>query len=156
MLLALLASAALIVFLWSLFRLAMGLRYSKLAREEARRGEEARGRRVVAEIPLAADLMFFVEDAEGFYWGGRAVRRADVAGARMLLNGGVIGAFSRDGAPLPDPPAAEEYGGQERWAVVLYMKGGGASEIPCGSLREGVSREIAQRVFEAVRRGDGG
>jgi hypothetical protein len=129
----------------------MALRWSKVVREGSRSAEESRGRRVVAEIPLPDGLLFFLEDDAGFYWGGSQARKSEVLGARMLLNGGVIGSFNRAGAPLPDPPPAEEYEGRERWDVLVYCADG-TRAVPCGSLREGVSREIAGRVFEAVRR----
>ena len=153
MLIQLLAGVALLAALWMLFRFAMGLRWAKVSREGARREAEARGRRVVAEIPLSADeLALFEEDAQRFYWGGRSVARSDLRGARLLLNGNVVGACARPGATLPDPPAAEEHEGRERWDVLLYLRGGSADRVPCGTLREGVSREIGARVFEAVRR----
>jgi hypothetical protein len=145
------AFVLLLALLWFLFRFAMALRWSKVVREGSRSAEESRGRRVVAEIPLPDGLLFFLEDDEGFYWGGSEVRKSEVLGARMLLNGGVIGSFSRAGAALPDPPPAEEYEGRERWDVLIHCRGRTAA-VPCGSLREGVSREIASRVFEAVRR----
>lgn len=153
MLLQILAAALLLVFLWSVFRFAMGLRWAKLSREELGRAEAARGRRVVAEIPLADDLLLFVEDAHGFHWGAQHAGRGAVLGGRVLLNGGVIGSFARPGVPLPEPPAPEDYQGRERWDVILYVDDGCALGVPCGSLREGVSREIAMRVFEAVRHG---
>jgi hypothetical protein len=122
-----------------------------VAREGSRSAEESRGRRVVAEIPLPDELLFFLEDDAGFYWGRSEARKSEVKGARMLLNGGVIGSFSRPGTALPDPPAAEQYEGRERWDVLIYC-GGRTEAVPCGSLREGVSREIAARIFAAVRR----
>ena len=145
------AVIALLAALWILFRFAMALRWSKVVREGSRSAEESRGRRVVAEIPLPEGLLFFLEDDAGFYWGGSQARKSEILGARMLLNGGVIGSFGRQGAGLPDPPAAEEYEGRERWDVLIYCRGR-TEAVPCGSLREGVSREIAARVFEAVRR----
>ena len=145
------ALALLLAGLWFLFRFAMALRWSKVVREGSRSAEESRGRRVVAEIPLPDGLLFFLEDDAGFYWGGSEVRKPEVLGARMLLNGGVIGTFSRAGVALPEPPPAEEYEGRERWDVLVYCVGQ-TEAVPCGSLREGVSREIASRVFEAVRR----
>jgi len=141
----------LIAAIWVLFRFAMALRWSKVVREGSRSAEESRGRKVVAEIPLPEGLLFFLEDDAGFYWGASQARKREVVGARMLLNGGIIGSFSRAGAALPDPPPAEEYEGRERWDVLIYCQGRTES-VPCGSLREGVSREIAARVFEAVRR----
>ena len=141
----------LLAALWVLFRFAMALRWSKVVREGSRSAEESRGRRVVAEIPLPDELLFFLEDDAGFYWGASQARKSEIRGGRLLLNGGVIGSFTRRGAALPEPPAAEEYEGRERWDVLLYC-GGRTEAVPCGSLREGVSREIAGRVFEAVRR----
>jgi hypothetical protein len=44
----------------------------------------------------------------------------------------------------------EEHDGRERWDVLVHLAGGGRFEIPCGSLREGVSREAAQQVFAAM------
>jgi len=151
MVIRLAAALLLLAALWLLFRFAMALRWSKVVREGSRSAEESRGRRVVAEIPLPEGLLFFLEDEAGFYWAGSQARKSEVIGARMLLNGGVIGSFSRPGMALPDPPPAEEYAGRERWDVLVYCAGR-TEAVPCGSLREGVSREIASRVFEAVRR----
>ena len=152
MLVRLAAAIAFVVFLWSLFRFAMGLRFAKLSREEARQAQEARGRRVVTEIPTAQeDLILFLEDHEGFYWGAEGLGKSQVRGARLLLNGGVLGSFCRDAAGLPDPPPPEDDEGKERWEVTLYLADGASRSIPCGTLREGVSREIATKVFDAVR-----
>jgi hypothetical protein len=146
------AAIALALALWAVFRLAMALRWSKIERDRARLAEEARGRRVVAEIPLSdAELVLLLEDGDAFWWGQRSVRKADIVGGRLLLNGGIIGEFAAPGTSLPPPAAAEEYEGRERWDVRVYRRDGGAIEIPCGTLREGVSREIAGRAFEAVR-----
>jgi len=145
------AALLLLAALWVLFRFAMALRWSKVVREGSRSAEESRGRRVVAEIPLPDELLFFLEDDAGFYWGGSQARKSEILGARLLLNGGVIGSFSRPAAVLPGPPPAEEYEGRERWDVLIYCPGR-TEAVPCGILREGVSREIAARVFEAVRR----
>jgi hypothetical protein len=153
MLIQLLAGLALLAALWMLFRFAMGLRWAKVSREEARSEAEAHGRRVVAEIPLSGEeLAFFQEDHQRFHWEAQSVVKAEITGARLLLNGNVVGALSRPGAHLPEMPAAEEYEGRERWDVLLYLQSGDSRRVPCGTLREGVSREIAARVFEAVRR----
>lgn len=153
MLIQVAAGLLLLALLWMLFRFAMGLRWAKVSREQARQQAEAQGRRVVAEIPLGGDeLVFFEEDGRSFHWAGQSVAKAEIVAARLLLNGNVIGSAARDGGPLPPPPAAEEYEGRERWDVLLYRRGDAEARVPCGTLREGVSREIAARVFEAVRR----
>ena len=148
-----LVAIAFVLSLLFLFRFAMGLRFAKRSRERSRLAAEQDGRRIVAEIPLDDDVVFFSEDATGFAWGPQHAARADVIGARMLLNGGVMGTWARPGASLPEPPSAEEYEGRERWDVLVYERSGANRSVPCGTLREGVSREIASRVFEAIRRG---
>ena len=49
MLVRVLAAAGLLLVLWWAFRLAMGLRWSKIEREAAKRRELETGRRLVAE-----------------------------------------------------------------------------------------------------------
>jgi hypothetical protein len=149
----LLAAALFLLLLWSLFRFAMALRWTKVSREEERRQLEAAGRRVVVEVPTeSGELAFFLESGVAFHWAGREVSKGDIEGARTLLNGAVLASFTRDGAALPGPEEAEEDEGRERWEVVLHLRGGERVTVPCGALREGVSREIAGRVYEAVRR----
>ncbi len=152
MLVRLLASLLFLVLLWWLFRLALGLRQAKLDREGARVAEEARGRRVVAELPLSgSETVFLLEDGDSFRWGSETVVKTDIAGARLLVNGGVLQEFASGPARLPplDPP--HEFEGRELWEVVVYRRSGGRARIPCGALREGVSREIAGRAFAAIR-----
>jgi hypothetical protein len=151
-----LAAALLLVVLWRLFRVAMGLWVAKLDREEARRATEARGGRVVVEIPTADGATFFVDETDAFRWGAAAARKADVAGARLLLNGAVVTVVARNGAQLPLPAAVAVQEERESWAVELHLLDGRTMTVPCGTLREGVSREIAARVFAAVRDGVGG
>jgi hypothetical protein len=151
MVVKILAGIGLLALVWVLLRYALALRYAKITRERSRAEEEARGRRVVAEIPLAEGLSFFTEDGEAFHWAGRDVRKSDIAGVRMLLNGAAVAGLARPGAALPELPPAESHEGRERWEVALYLRGGGTAVVPCGSLREGVSREIATRVYEAAR-----
>jgi hypothetical protein len=130
----------------------MGLREAKREREAARAAEEERGRRVVVEIPLSdVEVVFLVEDGESFAWGKEAVAKPDIAGARLLVNGGVLKECGRPGVALPPPGPPEGFEGRERWEVVVYRREGDPARIPCGSLREGVSREIAGKAFAAVR-----
>jgi hypothetical protein len=146
------ALLALFALLWSVFRLSMGLRWAKVSRESARRQEEDRGRRIVAELPTSdGTLGFFAEDHAGFYWPAGEAGKSGLRGARLLLNNGVISAIARPGAALPEPPTIESFEGRERWEVVLYGVGAERHTVACGTVREGVSREIATRVFEVVR-----
>jgi hypothetical protein len=146
------ALLALFALLWSVFRLSMGLRWAKVSRESARRQEEDRGRRIVAELPTSdGTLGFFAEDHAGFYWPAGEAGKSALRGARLLLNNGVIAAVARPGAALPEPPMIESFEGRERWEVVLYGTGTERHIVACGTVREWVSREIATRVFEVVR-----
>jgi hypothetical protein len=152
MLIKIIAGVLLLVALFTLFRFAMSLRWARTERLQERRNAEARGRRVVAEIPLPdGALTFLLEDAEAFYWSSESVRKAKIVGARMLLNGGIIGECASKGHSLPPPIAPQEFEGRERWDVAVYLREGRIATLPCGTLREGVSREIAGRAFEAIR-----
>jgi hypothetical protein len=145
------ASLLLLLLLWRAFRMAMRMRYARVVREDERRAMEARGRRVVAEVPShSGEVYLFIEDADGFEWQGHALRKADISGCRLLLNGGLMATATRPGLSLPDPSAPEDFEGRERWDVRLYSAQG-VFDVPCGMLREGVSREAARAVFQAVR-----
>ena len=146
------AALAFLLFAFSVFRLAMGLRWAKVSREAARSEVLHAGRRVLAELPLpTGEVAMLVEDATGFAWGDRRCEKAEIGGVRMRLNGGVLAEFAKDGVRLPSPEPPEEYEGRERWDVALFGADGLLESIPCGVLREGVSREVAATVFAAVR-----
>ena len=148
------AGAALALILFSIFRYAMALRAAKVARLSWREAEESRGRRVVAEIPGPGDAVtLFLEDEGGFYWGADEVRKPEIAGGRLRLNRGILATWARPGRALPEPESAEDFEGRETWDVVLYLEDGRTRVIPCGTVREGVSREIATRVYHATRAG---
>ena len=147
-----LALTLLLAVLFVIFRFAMGLRYAKRERERARQAEVERGRRVIAEVPRSeTEVVFLTEDDRLLAWGGTEVSKAKIVGARLLVNGAVLRECARRPGTLPLPSAPEEYEGRERWEVALFLEGGTEARIPCGSLREGVSREIAGRAFEAAR-----
>lgn len=149
MIVQLLAGLAFLAFLWMLFRFALGLRYAKVVREETR---EAQSGRVVAEIPSAAgEVGFFVETLDAFEWPTGIAKKTDILGARLLLRGGVIGSVARPGIELPAAGPVDEFEGRERWDVVLFLDEGATATIACGTLREGVSRDVAAQVYEAVR-----
>jgi hypothetical protein len=151
MLIRLIAAAVFIAFLWSLFRFAMGLRYAKVLREEERRAEETAGRHVVAEVPNhAGEVVLLREDGERLLYGEREITKRDVLAARLVLNGRVVETRARPGVETSALPPPEEYDGRERWDVLLTLGDGGAFDIQCGTLREGISREIAERVFRCA------
>jgi hypothetical protein len=139
-------------FVWIMFRFAMGLRYAKVVREQARGAREGDGARVVAEIPWRqGDVQFFVDEGDAFSWPGGRIPKGAVAGARLLLRGGLVGAFERPGVTLPPAGPVDDDESRERWDVVVFLDDGSSITVPCGTLREGVSRDVASRVFEAVR-----
>lgn len=153
LLVRLLAGAAFLVLVFWMFRLAMGLRYAKLVREEERRRQEAGGRRLVAEVPNPdGEVVLFLEDAVAFHWGARSLPKAEIVGVRLILNGRVVEEGGRPGRVLPAVGWPTEYDGGERWDVRLELADAGPLMIPCGKLREGVSREAAQQVFASVAR----
>lgn len=143
------AAALFLAVVWMLLRFALGLRYARVAREQER---EAQTGTVVAEIPSAeGEVGFFVEEADAFTWPGGRAAKGEIVGARLLLRGGVIGSVARLGVDLPPAGPADAFEGRERWDVVLHFRDGRTATIACGTLREGVSREVAARVFERVR-----
>jgi hypothetical protein len=144
------AAAFLALLLFRMFRLAMRMRFTKLERERERTAQESQGRRVVAELPLEDGIMLFLEDDLSFSWGDSRVERSEVVGARLLMNGGIVAEVTREGHSLPAPASPVEFDGSERWEVELLVAGA-VRRVPCGRLREGVSREAAAQVFEAVR-----
>lgn len=151
LLIRLLAAGALLLLLFWLFRLAMGLRWAKLSREAERLALEAAGRRLVAELPdHEGVLVLFFEDAAAFRWGERALSKDQILGLRLMLNGRVVDERARTGFELPAVGWEQEFDGRERWDVLVHRSDGRRLDIPCGSLREGVSREAARQVFEAM------
>jgi hypothetical protein len=151
MLIRILAVLLFLFVLWSLIRFATSLRFEKRNREKELDRESSLGRRLVAEVALDAGMMLVLDDGHALLWGDERQPFGEIVGARMLLNGGVLKSAARAGLALPEPPVAEEYEGRERWLVRLYVRDGSVRDVPCGKLREGVSREIATRVFEVVR-----
>jgi hypothetical protein len=151
MLIQILAGLLFLALLWTLIRFATGLRFEKRAREKGLERESSLGRRLVAEVPGDAGITLVLEDGRALMWGDERQPFDEIQGARVLLNGGVLQSIARKGALLPEPPVAEAYEGRERWQVRLYVRDGSVRDVPCGKLREGVSREIATRVFETVR-----
>lgn len=152
-----LAVVLLLWALWKLFRFAMALRFAKVLREEERQAHEATGRRLVAEVPThEGDLVLFHESPSSFFYGEIEIEKQRIVAARLFLNGRIVDQSIRPGAAAPDASWTEEYDGRERWDLRLDFRSGQPLAVPCGMLREGVSREAATRVFRAVATSIGG
>src|SRR4029077_12086425 len=72
--------------------LATTLTFFRKRRLRARDSERARGRRVVAEIPVTEELLLFSEDPDFFYYGDLAISKSIIVAARVLINGVPIAA----------------------------------------------------------------
>jgi hypothetical protein len=162
--------------------LATTLHFFRRRRLSAREAERARGRSIVAELPTSDELTLFSEDPDRFYYGERAIDKELIVAVRVLINGEPIAeviARSHPHAPAMNLATQREWGGgapppaspdrgprpgapgvtddhpegiaRDRWDVAIESVTGTVL-VECGAIREGISRELAQAVFEAVRR----
>ncbi len=147
-------AVALLLFAASL---ATTLTVARQRRRRAREAEGAKGRRLIAEIPGDDGLVLFSEDAGAFYYGARAIGKASIAAARVLINGAPIAAALSlrhvAGAAIPPTSFDDRPEGiaRDRWDVALETTEG-TILVECGAIRERVSQELARAVFDAVRR----
>ncbi len=136
--------------------LATTLTVYRKRRHGTRDAEEARGRRVVAEIPGDDDLRLFTEDDRQFHYGDRSVDKDAIAAVRVLINGSPIAAYVstrhatgvvRQATSFEDRP---EGIARDRWDVAIERPDG-LMLVECGAIRERVSQELARAVFDAVK-----
>ena len=118
--------------------------------------ERARGRVIVAEIPVGDELRLFSEDAARFYYGDQAIDKESIAAARVLINGSPIAAVvsarhvreaERHPTSFDDRP---EGIARDRWDVAIETVGETVL-VECGAIRERISQELARGVFDAVK-----
>jgi len=139
--------------------LATTLTYMRRQRQRARQAERDRGRTLIVEIPGGDDLMIFSEDDRRFYYGERSIDKDRILSARLLINGAPIAEAHRStsgesivhphlGATVDDQP---EGIARDKWDVAIDGVDD-ALVVPCGSIRERVSQELARTVFDAVKR----
>jgi hypothetical protein len=158
--------------------LATTLHFFRRRRLSARESERARGRTIVAELPISDELTLFCEDPDRFYYGERAIDKDLIVAVRMLINGAPITeVIARRHAHDPTTKGATtgEWGigtsaqpdrgtgapgviddrsegiARDRWDVAIESVTGSVL-VECGAIRERVSQELARAVFEAVRR----
>lgn len=133
------------------------LQFYRTRRGRAREAERARGRTIVAELPVGSDLALVTEDANAFYFEERAIPKRLIRAIRVLINGAPLAAYvsprfpdAAHAAPVtfedrPDGIA------RDRWDVAIEM-GDEMVMIPCGAIRERVSQELARRIYDEVKR----
>jgi hypothetical protein len=137
--------------------LATTLQLYRRRRQRAQDSERALGRTVIAELPVADNLLLFSEDAVRFYYGDRSIDKDLIAAVRVLINGTPIAAVlstrhvrdaARQATRFDDRP---EGIARDRWDVAIETITGTVL-VECGAIRERVSQELARSVFDAVTR----
>jgi hypothetical protein len=135
--------------------LATTLRAYRRHRQRARDAEGSRGRRIIAELPTAEDLVLFSEDSAHFFYGDQPIEKDRIAAVRVLINGAPIAATlsprhpeasARHPTSFDDRP---EGIARDRWDVAIETVGETVL-VACGAIRERVSQELARTVYDAV------
>jgi translation elongation factor EF-4 len=149
---ALVATALLVVAA----SLATTLQAFRRRRQRAREAEGARGRTILAELPVGDDLVLVSEDVSRFYYGAAPIEKDAIVAVRVLINGSPIAAaVSRrheTSAPLRATSFEDRPEGiaRDRWDVAVETTAG-TTLIECGAIRERVSQELARAVFDAIK-----
>ena len=137
--------------------LATTLQGYRRCRGRARDSERALGRRIIAELPTATDLVFVCEDEKRFYYGERSIDKDLIVAVRVLINGAPIAAHVSPrraaGGPLHPTSFEDRPDGiaRDRWDVAVETRTG-VTLIECGAIRERVSQELARTIFDAIKR----
>ena len=145
-----------VVLLLAAASLATTLRAYRLRRQRARDSERALGRTVIAELPIADELVLVSEDQDRLYYGERAIDKGAIAAVRVLINGSPIAAYLSPRHATSVPLQATQFEdrpegiARDRWDVAVET-GDDTVLIECGAIRERVSQELARAVFEAVK-----
>ena len=124
--------------------------------DRRRASEHAAGRSIIAELPIASELVLFSGDDGRFYYGDRAIEKDLIRTVRVLINGSPIAGYLS--SRWPSDAAAQmtsfedrpEGIVRDRWDVAIESEQG-LMLVECGAIRERVSQELARRVFDAVR-----
>jgi len=137
--------------------LATTLTVYRRRRRRSQDEEQARGRRIIAEIPGDDDLRLFSEDERAFHYSGQSVDKDRIAAVRVLINGAPIAAYiakRHAGAAALQPTSFEDRPegiARDRWDVAIEQPDS-VVLVECGAIRERVSQELARAVFDAVKR----
>jgi hypothetical protein len=136
--------------------LAVTLQAYRRRRQRARDSERALGRRLIAELPMADELVIVSEDEQRLYYGDRAIDKDLIAAVRVLINGSPIAAYVSKRHATSTPLQATSFEdrpegiARDRWDVAVETVTG-TTLIECGAIRERVSQELARTVFEAIK-----
>ena len=136
--------------------LATTLRDYRRKQQHARDSERALGRRIVAELPITEQLVYFSEDPVRFHYGETSIDKDLIIAARVLINGAPIAAAvsTRHGSRATTPTTFDDHPegiARDRWDVAIETERGTVL-VECGAIRERVSQELARAVFDAVKR----
>ena len=137
--------------------LGTALQVYRRRRRRARDAERALGRAIVAELPMAEDLVLFSEGETRFHYGERAIEKELIVAVRVLINGAPIAATvsRRLAGETPLQPTSFEDRpegiARDRWDVAIETRQGTVL-VECGAIRERVSQELARAIFDAVKR----
>ena len=153
-LLAAIVAIALLAFAASLATTLQGYRRQ---RQRARDSERALGRSIIAELPIADDLVLVSEDDARLYYGERSIDKDLIAAVRVLINGAPIASYvsSRHAqkGPALEPTHFEDRPegiARDRWDVAVEALNGTVI-IECGAIRERVSQELARTIFDRIK-----
>ncbi|MEQ1898069.1 MAG: hypothetical protein ABL971_11850 [Vicinamibacterales bacterium] len=151
----LLAAVVAVVLVVAALSLATSLTYTRLRRRRSADSERARGRTIIAELPIGEDLTLVSEDATHFHYGEQAIAKDSILAARVLVNGSPIAAAvsKRVGVVIPQPTSFEDRPegiARDRWDVAVETENGTVL-MECGAIRERVSQELARKIFDRVK-----
>ena len=145
-----------VVLLLAAASLATTLKAYRRRLQGARDSEQARGRRIIAELPTATDLVLVSDDDARLYYGDRSIEKQSIAAVRVLINGAPIAAcvsIRHASANVVQPTSFEDRPegiARDRWDVAVELVDDMVL-IECGAIRERVSQELARTIFEAVK-----
>ena len=131
---------------------AATLHFHRRRRERARGAATARGKKLIAELPLGVDLVYFAEDDDRFYHGDQQIEKDAIRGVRLLVNDRVVSQMGDVGTAPPASATAtadEEAFIRDRWDVVIDTSSASVT-ISCGAIRERISQDLARRIYDAV------
>src|SRR4051812_9298902 len=131
--------AAIVAVLLVLGALSLATTLTMYRKRQRRRrdAEQARGRRIVAEIPGDDDLRLFTEDARAFHYGAETIEKDRIAAVRVLINGAPIAAYvspRHASGAVRQPTSFEDRPegiARDRWDVAIERTDG-VTLVECG------------------------